>query len=267
MQSSNPVLTRYAGFQPQAAPQGYGQPGPYDPSYGYNQAPGQTGYAPYGAQGAPGQAPYPLQDATGKIMTIDDVLAKAAVTMGALLAVAAATMRLMPMAWLWPATVVTGLAAFGAVALVGLRRVVNPAFVLLYAVVEGVFIGAISKVFEYLYPGIVMPAVLGTFVTAGVTLAAYKFLRVRVTGRLRQMVVIGTMALAALYFINFILSIFGINLGIVGYGPGAGMLSIVMSVVGVGLAALNLIMDFDVIESGARNQLPARESWRAAFGL
>ncbi|MDR1712210.1 MAG: Bax inhibitor-1/YccA family protein [Propionibacteriaceae bacterium] len=263
LRSNNPVLSRSSEFQA-----GYqSQPGqPYQqyqqPYQGYQGYQGQV--PPYDPQGIQDPAPAPVAAQT---MTIDDVLTKSAVTMGTLILVAAATMVLLPLELLWPVTAVTGLVAFGTVLLVSFRRAINPAFVLAYSAVEGVFIGAISKTFEYVYPGIVMPAVLGTFVTAVVTLAAYKYLRVRVSGRLRKMVIIGTTALCGVYLLNFVLSLFGVHLGVVEVGPGAGLLAMAVSAIGVVLAVLNLIMDFELVENGIRNQLPASESWRAAFGI
>jgi uncharacterized YccA/Bax inhibitor family protein len=244
IQSKNPVLQRAEAFQPhQQFEQGQAQQGYFVPAAGQAGAP------------------------AAQTMTIDDVLAKSAITMGVLISVAALTMRFLPLGLLWPVTAVAGLVAFGTVLLVSFRRAVNPAFVLLYAGVEGLFIGAISQSFEMMYPGIVLPAVFGTFVTAGVTLAGYHFLRIRVTGRLRKMVIIGTISLAGVYFINVLLSIFGVHTGIIEVGPGAGMLSILCSALGVGLAVFNLLIDFEMVETGVRNQAPASESWRAAFGL
>ena len=250
MQSSNPVLSRAEAFQPGQATnsQGYGAPGQYP-------APGQ--YAPMTPQQPAG------------VMTIDDVIAKSAMTMGLLFVVAAATFVFMPMTLAMPALIATGLLAFVAVLVVAVRRVVNPAFVLAYAALEGVFVGALSKVVEWglNMPGIAGQAVLATFVAAGVTFAAYKYLRVRVTGKLRKVVTIATIALAAAYLVNFVVSLFGVRTGMIGWGPGAGMLAMLVSAVAVVLAVLNLIMDFDYIEQGVRNGAPASESWRAAFGL
>ncbi|MCL1837941.1 MAG: Bax inhibitor-1/YccA family protein [Propionibacteriaceae bacterium] len=263
--SKNPVLSKADAFQtqPQQTYPAYGQPnfqaeapGAYPPQAGYYQPPA-GGFVPQ----------QPAQQAPAGVMTIDDVLAKSAITMGLMIAVAALTMVFLPITALWPVTAVCGLAAFGTVFLVSARRNVNPAFVLLYSVVEGVFLGAISKTFDTIYPGIIFPAVFGTFVTAGVVLAGYHFLRIRVTGRLRKMVIVGTIALAAVYFVNFILAIFGIHTGIIGIGPGAGALAMLISALGVGLAVFNLLLDFERIEDGVRNQAPANESWRASFGL
>ncbi|QLQ14964.1 MAG: Bax inhibitor-1/YccA family protein [Micropruina sp.] len=200
-------------------------------------------------------------------MTIDDVITKTAITLGGLMLVAGAAYVLTPMRWVYPALIVSGLVGFVAVMIVSFRRVVNPALVLVYAAIEGVFIGAFSKVFEYLYPGIVTQAVLGTFVAAGVTLAAYKYFRIKVTSRFRQVVVISTLAFAGVMLVNFVLAMFGVNLGIRTVGGGVSMLAIAASAIGVVLAVLNLILDFDYVEQGVRMQAPASESWRAAFGL
>ena len=82
-----------------------------------------------------------------------------------------------------------------------------------------------------------------------------------------KVVTIATIALAAAYLVNFVVSLFGVRTGMIGWGPGAGMLAMLVSAVAVVLAVLNLIMDFDYIEQGVRNGAPASESWRAAFGL
>lgn len=251
MRSTNPVLSKPNAFQPAQGTQTWGAPG----------------QAPYGQQ--PQYQPYQTPGQSGAVMTIDDVITKSAVTMGVLFLVAAATMMLLP--WNAPLMMgtiaVTGILAFVTVLVVSLRRTVNPAFVLAYSVIEGIFIGALSKFVEAMYPGIAVQAVIATFVAAGVTFAAYKYLRIRVDGTFRKVVVIGTIALAIAYLVNFVVSMFGGNLGLIGYGASAGPLAWLVSAVAVVLAVLNLIMDFDHIEQGVRNRAPAQESWRAAFGL
>ena len=256
MRSTNPVLSKPNAFQPaQATQQPYGAPTQYGqpPQYGQPQY-GQP--AQYGTQ-------------PGGVMTIDDVITKSAITMGVLALVAAATFLLMPITLYMPVAIATGLLSFVAVLVVSMRRSVNPAFVLGYSVLQGIFVGALSKVVEVGLdmPGIAGQAVLATFVAAGVTFAAYKYLRIRVTGTFRKVVVISTIALAAAYLVNFVLAIFGVSTGLIGFGSAAGPLAMAISAVAVVLAVMNLIMDFDYIEQGVRNQAPAQESWRAAFGL
>ena len=274
---ANPVLSRPEAFQraPGAAPQ-YQQP--YGQPYaGYGQQPyAQQPYAqqPYAQQpGQPytqpqyGQPQYGQPAPRAGLMTIEDVITKSGVTMGVLFVVAAAAFLLMPLSLVTPTLIVTAIVGFVTVLLVSMRRVVSPAAVLAYSVVEGLFIGGLSKMFEYLYPGIVSQAVLGTFVAAGVTLAAYKTLRIRVTDKFRRIVFIATLGIAAMYLINLVVSLFGVSTGLVAIGPSAGVLSWIVSAVAIVLAVANLIMDFDYIERGVANGAPASESWRAAFGL
>lgn len=266
MRSTNPVLSKPNAFQPAQGTPTYGAPGQYGPQYG--QAPyGQPQYGqPYGQQ--PPQ-PYGQPGQPAGVMTIDDVITKSALTMGVLALVAAATFVVLPLGLMLPTLIATGLLAFVSVMVVSLRRNVNPAFVMAYSVLEGIFVGALSKMVEVGFglPGIAGQAVLATFVAAGVTFAAYKYLRIRVTGQFRKVVVIGTIALAVAYLVNFVVSLFGANLGLVGWGASAGPLAWLVSAVAVVLAVANLIMDFDYIEQGVRNRAPASESWRAAFGL
>lgn len=257
MRSTNPVFARndqYASQQPtyQGGPQGYGH--------------GQQPWAqqPYGV-------PQPQQPAGG-LMTIDDVITKSAITLGVVFLMGALSFMFLPtilpsMGALYGTLVVSGLVTFGVVLMVSLRRRISPAFVLLYSIVEGVFVGSFSLLFEMLYPGIVVQAVLATFVAAAATLAAYKGLRIRVTSQFRKIVTVSTFALAGLVLVNFLLALAGINLGLRSIGSGAGLLAIAISLVALVLAVANLIMDFDYIEQGIRNRLPAAESWRAAFGL
>jgi uncharacterized YccA/Bax inhibitor family protein len=269
MRSSNPVLSRPDAWQVERAQQAPGQYGPAGGQYGaYTQYPGNQ----YPGTQYPGQAPYGYdpnaqQFAPAPVagrMTIDDVITKSAITMGTLMLVAGLTFLFMPPALLGPAWIISALVSFGVVLLVSFRRTVNPGFVLAYAAIEGVFIGAISKVYESMWNGIVPTAVLGTLVAAAATLAAYKFFRIKVTSKFRKMVMIGTIAYAGVLFVNFLLSIFGI--GNMFASANLGFLLLV-SAFGVGLAVFNLILDFDYIEQGVAMGAASSESWRAAFGL
>ncbi|MEL4359396.1 MULTISPECIES: Bax inhibitor-1/YccA family protein [unclassified Luteococcus] len=267
---ANPILSRPDAFtartqQPYAQQpfpqQPYGQPG-YAPQ----------GYAPQGyAQPGYGQ-PQQFQQPQGTMeppMSLDDVVNKTGVTMLALMATAAATfffLGTLDYAVLQPATygalVVSGLVGFVTVLLVSARKKISPALVLAYSLIEGVFIGAFSFMFEGMYPGIVVQAVLGTFAAAGATLAAYKFFNIRVSNKMRRMVFIGTAAFAGVMLINFVLSIFGIDLGM-----RSGVIGLVAALIGVGLGVFNLVVDFDDIERGIAMNAPASEAWRAAFGI
>ena len=232
------------------------------------QAQGQWGQPPQGyqPQGYQQQG-YPQPQSTGAVMTLDDVIAKTAATLMLVFVSAALTFLFLPANLMFPALIGSALVGLVTVFLVAGRRTIPVGGVLFYAAIEGVFVGAISKFFETMYPGIVVSAVLATFVAAAATLAAYKFFNIRVTQKFRKFVTIATMSLAGVLLVNFVLALTGIDTGLRDIGSGAGMLSIVVSVLAVGLAVFNLIIDFDFVERGVASQAPASESWRAAFGI
>jgi uncharacterized YccA/Bax inhibitor family protein len=254
LRSSNPVLSRQDAFTP-AAPQ-YGQSQYQQSPQGYSQYPGQQ-YA--------GQVPVSAPEGR---MTFDDVVTKTAITMAVLILSAALAWYALPDTLMFPALILSGLVGFLVVLVVAFRRVINPALVLVYAAIEGIFIGMISKYFEMMYNGIVAQAVLGTFAAAGVTLAAYKFFNIRVTPKFQKIVIISTIAFAVAMLVNFLLSLAGINLGLRDGGSGpVSLLAVGVALLGAVLAVLNLVLDFDYIEKGVALGAPAKESWRGAFGL
>jgi uncharacterized YccA/Bax inhibitor family protein len=251
LRSSNPILSKKDAFTPAAPNAGY-QNYPGQSPYQQNPYGQPQGYGPYG--GAPVQ--------TEGRMTLDDVITKTAVVMGLLVISAALSWWFIPVSLTMPALILSSLVGFVTVLLVSFRRKVSPPLLFVYAVIEGVFIGMISKLFEQWYPGIVVQAVIGTFVAAGVTLATYKIFHIKVSSKFRQIVIIATIAYAVTLLVNFIISLF-----IPGLGLRMGVLGLLISLVGVVLAVLNLILDFDYIEQGIAIGAPAQESWRAAFGL
>ena len=255
LRSSNPVLSRQDAFTP-AAPQ-YGQSQYNQSSFGYPQYPGQPQYA--------GQAP--VEAPEGR-MTFDDVVTKTAITMAILILTAALAWFAIPDTLMLPALILSGLVGFVVVLVVAFRRVINPALVLVYAAIEGVFIGMISKYFETMYTGIVVQAVIGTFAAAAVTLAAYKFFNIRVTPKFQKIVIIATISFAVAMLLNFGLALAGIDLGLRDGGTGpVSLLAVGVALLGAVLAVLNLVLDFDYIEKGVAIGAPAKESWRGAFGL
>ena len=200
-------------------------------------------------------------------MTLDDVIVKTASTLLVVFIAAAATFMLLPPQFLFPALIGSAIVGFVTVLLVARRHTIPVGGVMFYAAIEGVFVGAISKFFETMFEGIVASAVLATFIAAGATLAAYKFFNIRVTPKFRKMVYIGTAAMAGVFLVNLVLALLGIDTGLRDVGGGAGFLFIAVSVLAVGLAVFNLIVDFDFVERGIASRAPASESWRAAFGI
>lgn len=134
----------------------------------------------------------------------------------------------------------------------------------LYAVLEGLFLGAISAFFEANYPGLVMQAIALTFGTMFILLAGYRSGIIKVTDKLRSGIIAATGAVALVYIISWIFSLFGAGNLIINSN---GILGIGLSIVIVIIAALNLVLDFDFIYEGSKAGLPKYMEWYAAFGL
>ncbi|MDA3866430.1 MAG: Bax inhibitor-1/YccA family protein [Salinivirgaceae bacterium] len=136
----------------------------------------------------------------------------------------------------------------------------------IYAILEGLFLGAISAYFNAMFPaeGIVMRAIALTF---GVLFAMLMFYRagiIKPTERFRSGVLAATGGVALVYFVTFIANMFGANMT---FMYESSLLGIGISLVIVVIAALNLILDFDFIEKGAKAGLNKDTEWYAAFGL
>ncbi len=134
----------------------------------------------------------------------------------------------------------------------------------LYALFEGLFLGAISAMMNAYYPGIVMQAVGLTFAVLFTMLFCYKANIIRATEKFKSGVIIATGGVAVFYLVTWILSWFGVYSSL---AYGSSLLSIGISLVIVVIAALNLILDFDFIEKGANAQAPKHMEWYGAFGL
>ena len=133
-----------------------------------------------------------------------------------------------------------------------------------YAVCEGLVLGGISAIFELKFPGIVMQAVALTFGTLFCLLMAYKTGLIRVTEKFRLGVFVATAAIALVYLVSFVLGFFNLQ---VPFMVGSGLVSIGFSLFVVGIASLNLVLDFDFIEHGAEAGAPKYMEWYGAFGL
>lgn len=133
-----------------------------------------------------------------------------------------------------------------------------------YAILEGMFLGAISAIINAQYPGVAFQAVLLTIGTLFTMLFLYRSGRIRATPRFRRGVMMATGAVFFAYLISWILSMFGMSMG---FMHSSGPLGIVISLVIIVIAALNLIMDFDFIEKGSQMGAPKYMEWYGAFGL
>jgi len=134
----------------------------------------------------------------------------------------------------------------------------------LYAACEGLVLGGVSAIYEARYQGIVLQAVGLTLGTLAVMLIAYKTKAIRATEKFKLGVIAATGAIALVYMLSWILAMFGINIGFI---HSTGLLGIGISLVIVGVAALNLVLDFDLIEQGARQGAPKYMEWYGGFGV
>jgi uncharacterized YccA/Bax inhibitor family protein len=134
----------------------------------------------------------------------------------------------------------------------------------IYAILEGLFLGAISAIINAKYPGIAFQAVLLTIGTLFTMLFLYRSGRIRATPRFRRGVMMATGAVFFAYLISWIMGLLGMPMG---FMHSAGPLGIVINLVIIVIAALNLIMDFDFIEKGSQMGAPKYMEWYGAFGL
>lgn len=134
----------------------------------------------------------------------------------------------------------------------------------IYALAEGVFLGALSAVFEAHYPGIVTQAVGLTFGTLAALLAAYSSGLIRATENFKLGVAAATGAICLVYLVSIVMNLFGSGIP---YIHGSGWIGIGFSLFVVVIAAMNLVLDFDFIENGAERGAPKYMEWYAAFGL
>ena len=133
-----------------------------------------------------------------------------------------------------------------------------------YAIAEGVVLGAVSRAYETAYDGIVMQAVGATMGVFVVMLLLYRTGVIRVTARYRRAVMGAMLGLMAFYLVSFVIGIFG---SMPSFISDASPMGILFSVFVAGLAAANLAIDFDTIEMAEREKMPAYMEWYCALGV
>jgi uncharacterized YccA/Bax inhibitor family protein len=134
-----------------------------------------------------------------------------------------------------------------------------------YAILEGLFIGGISLVMEQRFPGLVLQAVMLTFGVMFALLAAYQSRIIRPSQTFKSVIVGATFGIVVVYLVSMVLQLF-FHTAIPMINDG-GPIGITFSLVVVGIAALNLVLDFDFIENGVASGAPKWMEWYAAFGL
>jgi uncharacterized YccA/Bax inhibitor family protein len=263
--ASNPVLTRFnqatsktATFRP--APNSGELENMYNqPAYGGpNPPPTDIGGGGWGGRGGGSGAP-------SRYMTLDDVVMRTAAMLAVLFAAGAVTWIANPTQGAYTALIVVG--AMGGIGLglfISFTMKANAFTTLLYAGLEGLLLGAVSRAFNDRYPGIVIQALTGTVMVAAATLIVYKVGAIRVTPKFTRIIFAATLGAFGLMLVNLVAYLFTPNgLGL----RSGGTLAIIFSIICIGLAAMNLVIDFDMIEQGIRRGADEKFAWYASFGI
>ena len=201
---------------------------------------------------------------TNEVMTIDGAVNKTAISMGILLLAAYYTYSNAIMDY-----VIIGFVGGFIVALVTIfKKDWSAITVPIYAVLEGLALGGISKMYANAFePGIVPQAIMLTLGILFALLFAYKSKIIQATENFKLGIFAATAGIGVVYLISFLMSMFGSG-GLPVMNPAnSSMLSIGFSLFVVVIASLNLVMDFDFIEEGAANGAPKYMEWYGAFGL
>jgi uncharacterized YccA/Bax inhibitor family protein len=203
--------------------------------------------------------------ALGETMTLQGTVNKTGILLLLVFATAA---------WTWNQVSASG--QVGGLILVGLiggfifglvttfKRNWAPVTAPIYALLEGLVIGGLSAMLELRFPGIAMQAAGMTFGTLFCLLLAYRTGLIRATENFKLGVVAATGGIALVYIVSMILGFFGTGIPFI---HESGLIGIGFSLFVVAIAALNLVLDFDFIESAANQSVPKYMEWYAAFGL
>ena len=205
-----------------------------------------------------------LRTTSDGVMTLDGAVNKTAISMGILLLAAYYTYSNAIMDY-----ILIGFIGGFIVAIVTIfKKEWSPTTVPIYAVLEGLALGGISKMYADAFePGIVPQAIMLTLGILFALLFAYKAKIIQATENFKLGVFAATAGIGIVYLVSFLMSLFGGG-GLPVMDPtNASMLSIGFSLFVVVIASLNLVMDFDFIEQGAANGAPKYMEWYGAFGL
>lgn len=216
------------------------------------------------------EAPAATAVQTGR-MTYDDVIVKTGLNLAILIAVATVS-------WFISASnpdlgaglMIGGLLIGFVLAMVNIfSKTVRPGLILAYSAMQGVALGALSQVMNAIVPGVVVQAVVATFIVFGVTLALFASGKVRNSPKLQKFALISILGIILSRLGIWILGMFGLNLG-GGVNDPLVMgipLGVLISVFAVFIAAIALIGDFDQVQKGVQQGVPAIYAWSAAFGI
>ena len=199
-----------------------------------------------------------------RYMTLDDVVQRTGAMLVVLLLAGAVTWTMADQGNAGGFILVGALGGLGLGLYMGFTTKANAVLCLAYAALQGVALGAISRIFNDAYSGIAVQAITGTVMVAGGMLFVYKIGAIRVTPKFTRVVVGATIGVLGLMIVNAIAYLF--TSGGLGLRNG-GALAIVFSLVCIVIAAMNLAIDFDMVEQGVRNGADEKFAWFAAFGI
>jgi uncharacterized YccA/Bax inhibitor family protein len=163
-----------------------------------------------------------------------------------------------------PAVLVGGLGAFVLSIFVGFKPKSAPITGPLYAVLEGLFLGAVSAMYNIRSAGVAQQAVLLTFGVALGVFTLYRMNILQATENFRRIVIAATAGIAVFYLVNLVLSLFNVNIG---YTMSSSPIAIGINLLIAGVAAMNLVLNFDFIDDAVRSGAPKYMEWYGAFGL
>lgn len=194
------------------------------------------------------------------VTTIDGAINKSLILFGILMITSVISYMMPSMLLL----IVGGIGGFIAVLVSSFKPHTSPVSAPVYAAFEGLFIGTISAIYGSKFDGIVMNAASLTLATLLLMLLMYKYKIITVTQKLRAGIMIATSAIFVVYLLTFILSFFNITVPYIHQG---GAIGIGFSIFVIGLAAMNLLLDFDNFEVAARQRAPKYMEWFCGLGL
>ncbi len=165
---------------------------------------------------------------------------------------------------------VTMLVGFGLAMVNIFKKEPSPGLILAYALVQGFFLGIISMVYNTMWNGIVLQAVLATLTVVGVTLALFASGKVRASAKATKVFMIAMVGYLVFSVVNVLLVSFGAisnPWGISGISFFGIPLGALIGIVAILLGAYSLVLDFDFIQKGVANRIPAKYEWTGAFGI
>ena len=271
MQTNNPVLSRYEKADAPGFAYAEGRSA-------FAQAAGEAPTAAPATRPATQPAGVPPTDddvrfqtitaGGGVRVTLNDVVVKSAIMFGLVVIfafvgwnlIAAAPGLMLPV---FIAAIVLGFVN-------ALKKNVSPALMVIFAVAEGLMLGGISYWYNTYavingWDGIVLQAVVATMTTFGVMLTLYLTGVIKVTKRFTQVLMVAAVSYLVLALASLVAAMFGVGGGWGFYGVDG--IGIIISIVGVAIAAFFLALDFEAVKQGVAMGLPERESWRMSFGL